>query len=348
MTDRPLTFFASLTDSPSVIVNLQRCMSAPGVSVRPLDAVLTSPLFVSPRSLDLLRQMSDQGARILFDSGGYYVQTGRIRYEELYMPLLDTYRAHDWATLFTLPDHVPTSRDKGHDVARKVDDTVRNGQLFFDELPDALRARAMPVVQGHTRPQVEQCLAAYIELGVRHIGFGSFGTGGKGSEVNVTTQQSVKLARHVIDVAHKHGMKVHLFGIGRPALVGMLKGIGADSFDSTAWLRAAGFGTVFLPFMRGYNITYRNINGKVDVGITFDEFRQLAELTRHRCPYCASLELLYEKKLYRAAHNLIVMAECVATVNAGDYDHIEQIYRQGSKKYREEFHKWLAPDSWST
>lgn len=348
MADHPLVFFASITDSPSVVVNLRRCMDSPGVDVRPLDAVLTSPLFSSPRSLALLREMSDLGAAILFDSGGYYVQTGRIRYEELYMPLLDTYRAHDWAALFTLPDHVPTSRDAPETVRRKVSETVWHAELFFDELPADLRARAMPVVQGHTRQQVDECLESYIRLGVRQIGFGSFGTAGKTGEVNVATQGAVALARHVIEVAHAHGVKVHLFGIGRPALVGMLKGIGADSFDSAAWLRAAGYGTVFLPFMRGYNITYRNTNGKADLGITFDEYRRLAELTRHHCPYCDSLELLQEKKLYRAAHNLIVMAECVAAVNGNDYDYIEQIYREGSKKYREEFQKWLGPDSWYT
>lgn len=348
MTDRALVFFASITDSPSVLTNLQRCMNAVGVNVRPLDAILTTPLFSSSRSLQLLRDMQSEGTTILFDSGGYYVQTGRISYQELYMPLLDIYRAQDWATVFTLPDHVPTTRDRLEEVRRKVDDTVLYGRLFFEELPEALRERAMPVVQGHTLKQVEQCLEAYIELGVRQIGFGSFGTSGKASEVNVATQQAVELARHVIRVAHSHGMRVHLFGIGRPALVGMLKGVGADSFDSAAWLRAAGFGTVFLPFMRGYNITYRNTSGKIDVGITFDEYRRLAELTRHRCPYCDSLELLQEKKLYRAAHNLIVMAECVAAVNGHDYDHIEHIYRHGSKKYREEYKKWLGPDSWYT
>lgn len=344
MPERPLTFFASITDSPSVIANLRKCLSAPGVNVTPLDSVLTSPLFASRRSLEMLRELAEQGSRILFDSGGYYVQTGKINYEDLYLPLLDTYHNQDWAAVFTLPDHVPTTRDTREQVERKVNDTVTFGRIFYQELPDALRARAMPVVQGHTLRQIEQCLEAYIALGVKQIGFGSFGTGGQFSEVNVATQKSVALARHVIAVAHRHGMAAHLFGIGRPALVGMLKGIGADSFDSAAWLRAAGFGTVFLPFMRGYNITYRNTTGKVDVGITFDHYRKLADLTGHACPYCESLELLREKKLYRAAHNLIVMAECVAAVNGGDYGRIERIYRHGSPRYREEYEKWLRPD----
>jgi hypothetical protein len=46
-------------------------------------------------------------------------------------------------------------------------------------------------------------------------------------------------------------------------------------------------------------------------------------------------------KMYRAAHNLIVMAETVDMANRGDGDLIQLIYQIGSIKYRGEFEKWL-------
>src|SRR5690606_25614368 len=122
------------------------------------------------------------------DSGGYYVQIGKLKYEELYMPLLEAYRANKWADVYTLPDHVPLSQDSPAVVAQKVRDTIDYSTHFFNEMPDELKSRAMPVVQGHTFEQVDACLTAYLKLGVRWIGFGSFGTTGAKNEVNVTTQ----------------------------------------------------------------------------------------------------------------------------------------------------------------
>ncbi len=53
---------------------------------------------------------------------------------------------------------------------------------------------------------------------------------GAKQEVNVASQNSIDIARYVIQVAHQQGVKVHIFGLGVPAITAMLKGIGADSF----------------------------------------------------------------------------------------------------------------------
>jgi queuine/archaeosine tRNA-ribosyltransferase len=285
--------------------------------------------------------MAEDGRHVMFDSGGYYVQLGRLRYEELYMPLLTTYRKNRWASVYTLPDHVPTSQDTPETVDLKVKDTIRFSTLFFEEMPDDLKSRAMPVVQGHTYKQVDECLRAYIRLGVKRIGFGSFGTQGQNSEINVATKSAVEIARYVIEVAHENGMKVHLFGLGTPSLVAMIKGIKADSFDSATWLKSAGFGQVFLPFMRAYNISYGISVSELQKGITFEQFNEWRSLTGHRCQLCENLSNLNAYKMHRAVHNLIVMAETVAMVNNGNGAHIQAIYRAGSPKYRGEFEKWL-------
>lgn len=339
--EHELRFVASMTVCPSDIRKFRQHVELARVDVDPLRNVLITPLFVERGSVELARQMAEEGRFVMFDSGGYYVQLGKLKYEELYMPLLNAYRENRWASVYTLPDHVPTSQDTPDIVARKVQDTIRFSTLFFEEMPDELKPRAMPVVQGHTYQQVEACLRAYLDLGVRHIGFGSFGTQGEKNQVNIVTQNSLELARHVIKVAHSNGAKVHLFGLGAPPYVAMLKGIHADSFDSGSWQVAAGHGMVSLPFMRFYNISHRNEMSEFQRGILPDEFEQLKSVTGHRCALCDDLRSLQEKKMYRAIHNLIVMTETVEIANRGELDRIESIYAQGSIKYRSEFKTWL-------
>ena len=208
-------------------------------------------------------------------------------------------------------------------------------------MPDELKSRAMPVVQGHTYQQMNDCLEAYIRLGVGWIGFGSFGTQGANSEVNVATQNAIDLARYVIKVAHDHNIKVHLFGLGVPALVAMLKGVQANSFDSSSWLKAAGFGQVFLLFMRAYNISHNTTVSELQQGFGFEQFMRWRELTHHRCALCDDLPSLQTQKMYRAAHNLIVINETVAMANNGEAAHIQNIYKSGSPKYRGEYEKWM-------
>lgn len=341
MGNHQLNFFSSLTVCPSDMRKVRHHIGMANSTIPLLKNILISPVFANLNTMKIVRQYSENGTRVLFDSGGYYVQTGRLKYKELYMPLLETYKSHPWADIYTLPDNVPTSQDPPEVVEQKVKDTITFSTIFFQEMADDLKSRAMPVVQGHTIKQVEQCLKAYINMGVMYIGFGSFGTMGNNNQVNIATNSAIDLSRHVVEVAHAHGIKVHLFGIGAPALVAMIKGINADSFDSSAWLKAAGFGQIFLPFMRGYNITHNSNKSKLQKSITFDRFNQLRELTKHHCSLCESVFKLQDNKMYRAVHNLIALEESVKMVNSRDYEHIERIYINGSPKYRNEFEKWL-------
>ncbi len=341
MTERELNFVASMTVCPSDIRKIREHIVLAQSALDPLANMLITPLFVSAKSLSMVHEMAEEGRRVYFDSGGYYVQMGKLKYEELYMPLLRSYRTNRWATLYTLPDHVPLSQDSPEVVTQKVRDTIDYSTHFFHELPDDLKSRAMPVVQGHNYEHVDACLKAFLELGVGWIGFGSFGTTGANNEINVATQDAVELAKYIIEVAHSHNAKVHLFGLGTPALTAMLKGIGADSFDSATWLKSAGFGQVFLPFMRAYNISHRNTVSELQRGITFEQFREWKRLTTHQCELCSDLHHLQRSKMYRAVHNLIVMAETVEIANRGDYRLVEAIYRNGSARYRGEFDKWL-------
>jgi queuine/archaeosine tRNA-ribosyltransferase len=342
---KSLKFFTSLTLTPSDIRKITTHLTDAGYALSDyLDNILVTPLFVAEDSLQRVQMLKlKHDAKVMFDSGGYYIQTGKLAYEELYYPLMKFYLNNQWADVYTLPDHVPTSQDTQSDVWKKVDNTVRYSKLFFDELPPQLQQRAMPVVQGHTFEQIDHCLKFYINMGVKFIGFGSFGTYGQNGEANIATNDSVALARYVVEVAERYGIKAHFFGLGAPALVAMIYGCGAYTFDSSSWIKAAGFGQVFLPFMRAYNISHRNGGSELQKGITVQHFQQLRELTRHQCPFCEDIDGLQQRKMYRTVHNLIVIKETVNIINSGDFDNVRNIYEHGSLRYQKEYEKWLVP-----
>lgn len=340
-TGKNLQFVASMTISPSEIRIIRDLLHQSKCTVNPIDNVLITPLFSGPGALAEIRKLSECGTKVVFDSGGYYVQIGRLRYEQLYIPLLKSYINNQWASIYTLPDHVSTNHDDADQVNRKVSDTIIYSSLFYHELPDNLKARAMPVIQGHTLHHIDACLNAYLKLGVKHLGFGGFSTGGKNNEINIASNAAIDLVRYISRVAHMHDIKVHVFGLGRPALGAMIAGMNVDSFDSSSWLKAAGYGQVFLPFMRGYNITYRSTVSKINLGITFDQFQEWVNLTGHRCSLCNSIEQLQQFRMHRAVHNLICVSETVEMLNTGQYKLIEKIYQNGSPKYRNEIAKWL-------
>jgi hypothetical protein len=342
----PLSYFAALTDGPSTLRRILVLIDAAGVAhLAPIGKVLLTPVMLGPASIAAVRVLKDErGTEVCFDSGGYYVQVGKMQFEELYSRLLQVYQAHQWADWYVLPDEVPTSRDTADEVWTKVRRTVHWSRMLYEELPAGVRERAMPVVHGHTLEQADYCLAAYIEMGARRVGFGSFGTFGKNDGVNLAHEASVDIARWVIGAAARHGVPVHLFGIGVPALVAMIAGLGARSFDSSAWLKSAGFGQVTLPFSRSYNITHHNVRSNLQEGIRWDEFVAQRDRTGHRCPYCERHDLLSESKWHRAAHNLICLGESLHLVNRGEFARIRAIYASGSPKYRQEAVRWLPID----
>ncbi len=337
-----LNFFASITSAPSDIRKIDNLLQKAVPSSDPLGNVLTTALFMNKEALNLVRRFQEEhGREICFDSGGYYVQVGKIGYHDLYMKLLNCYRTHPWADRYVLPDYVPLSSDSLEQVEEKVRETVYYSCLFFQEMPDALKPKAMPVVHGRTQAQIEYCLEHYLKLGVEWLGFGSFGTFGKNNEMNVATQSAVELARLVVRIANKHGLKVHLFGLGAPALVGMLYSIGANSFDSASWFKAAGFGQVHLPFMRSYNITYNNGVSELQQGITWNDFTRLKQVTGHQCLYCTDYSTLSGHKMHRVVHNLLAINESVTMLNQGQFAQAHAIYEQGSIKYKGEYKQWL-------
>jgi queuine/archaeosine tRNA-ribosyltransferase len=93
--------------------------------------------------------------------------------------------------------------------------------------------------------------------------------------------------------------------------------LGVDSFDSSCWIRTAGFGNVLLPFLGRRNVSHgmlREIGGST---YNAESFAELKTLTNHQCPFCESFERLQEDRLDQALHNLLVIHDTIAALERG-------------------------------
>lgn len=331
MTETNLQFVASITRGVSEIRQILTRWKESNDQRNPLHRVLITPLFTPPTTLRLIRELKETGtvSEIWFDSGGYYVQMGRITYDDMYFRLLDFYRANTWADWYVLPDFVPKSSDSPDDVWHKVRRTADSGSLFWKEMPDLLKSKALPVIQGQTVDQVEYCLTKYSKIDAKRLGFGSFGTNGKDSSVNSVTPTALKLLVHLIKVLEQSGAHLHAFGVGTPPVIYLLNKIGIASFDSVGWMKTAGYGKIYMPFVRAYNITYKDLTAR---GLEYEEFLKLKALTGHSCHYCQSFEMLQRDRFSRIMHNLTVVLDTVQ--NAGQDDTLtDGLLRQYSPFY---------------
>lgn len=339
----PMRLVISAASRVSDVRILSRIYERVGERLPHVASLLVTPLCVTPETVRLARQFGERfDVPVMFDSGGYAVQTGKLDYFEMYSRLIAYYDDERWAGLYTLPDNVPKSSDSEPEVWAKVRQTVDCSAMFYRELPDELRPRALAVVHGHSRAQLEYCLDAYLNLGLRHIGFGSFGTTGQNSGVNVATVQAVANARGVAGLARAAGASVHLFGIGSPALLPWLAGTGATSFDSANWARSAGFGQVFLPLTRGYNVSHRSTTSEIQQGLSRAEFERLRAVSGHACPYCAEFDTLQASREARAAHNLLATIDSLDLIARNDVEAMDKIYQAASPKYRTLWRQWVT------
>ena len=261
---RPLAFVASLTNAANDLRNLIPLWEKEGRSERPFDHCIFTPLFAEPRTMSYVRHMRDAwGVSVWFDSGGFFVQQGKIRYEELFTRLLEFYREHDWATVYVLPDDVPTSQNSLAEVEERVRVTAAEGAKFHKRLPEAIRNRTLGVLQGHSTRHLRLCLESFLGAGVHRLGFGSFDTGGGNAEINLLTRDAtvrLEAVRELLSISHDEGhfaagVDLHLFGVGSPNLVDRFVEYGTSSFDSSGWMRTAGYGNVYLPFRSRRNVT---------------------------------------------------------------------------------------------
>jgi len=334
-----MQFVASITREPAKIRKLLRLWAEGGDKRNPFASVLITPLFTHSRSLTMIRDMKESGLieQVFFDSGGYFVQTGRIDYYEMYWQLLQFYRANEWGDWYILPDYVPSSSDDQDTVWFKVRETAQLSCQFYDEMPSPLRERAVPVVHGHLQEQVEFCLEMYTRLDIQRIGFGSFGTGGKGNSVNTLTPQAFSLLSMLGDLLMQQGIHVHAFGVGTPPVIYLLNKVGVHSFDSVGWMKTAGFGKVYMPLVRAYNITY---NDPIARGLTEEQFDAIKDMTNHSCYFCRSFERLVMERDLRMMHNLTVVLDTLEALDTGKAFPLLQAFSPQYARLARELIQW--------
>lgn len=329
-----MRFVVSVTMNASDLRQAIRLWDASGDPRNPFAYVLVSPLFAQPATLRVVREelKEKRGAQVYFDSGGYYVQQGYLTYQDLYERLLEFYTANRWADWYVLPDWVPTSQDDPEMVEKKVLATITVAKLFYGELPDLLKERVLPVAHAHNMDHIIICMETYRLFNTGSIGFGSFGTSGSTNGINLITKQSVEILRALVRIAKENGLHVHVFGVGTPPILYLFKQIGISSFDSMAWMKAAGYGNVFLPLTRGYMATYR-VAGRSH--IHREQFELLKTLTGHHCYFCEDFSVLTSNRMYRAMHNLASMLDTLDLLEKADLSHeqILHIIAEGSPAY---------------
>ncbi len=317
-----MKFVRSLTVARSEIIEFLRLWELSKDPRVPFEYLILTPLpgLTDQSRVNTVKHYFAKRSHIIFDSGGYAVQQGIIAYEDLYQRLLSYYRENDWADIYILPDYVPTSGLSNQEVEDRVHATITVARLFHAEMPASLRERAMPVVQGHTRKQIQMCVETYMELGAKLVGFGSFGTTGVSSDINIVTLQSIELLTFLLDLGAKFGFRVHALGVGSPTLLHTLHQMGIYSFDSSCWLRTAGFGNVLMPFVKRRNITGGRLRERAGhQPLTASEFQGIQQETGHTCFFCSSFEELRNKRFYQILHNLTVIMDTVDSLNCGDY-----------------------------
>lgn len=303
------SFFVSLTHGASEIRRIVQLWDESGDQRDPFAHVIFTPLFSQPGTIALIRHLKERrGSTVMFDSGGYQVQMGRMRYEELIERLLHLYREHNWADWFVLPDHVPLSTDSLSEVERKVHETVNSARLFLEKMGPSFAERTLAVIHGRTEEQIAECVKVYTDLGIRYLGFGSFGTSGPSGTINRVSRKSLSILQFVQALAQGCPSRLHVFGIGSPHYLIRLRSAGVvpASFDSAGWWKAAGFGKVFFPGGLQIHITAVQADDAV-MQVVEREKRQ----TQHQCTFCADPTGLRHSRTLRAMHNLAAMLDTI-------------------------------------
>ncbi|MCI0456378.1 MAG: GNAT family N-acetyltransferase, partial [Gemmataceae bacterium] len=323
---RPMTFVASLSNAANDLRHLIRLWEDEGRNERPFERCIITPLFSDSRSLQHVRYIGNRwGVEVVFDSGGFFVQQGKVTYDELFPRLLDFYARNDWAAAYVLPDYVPTSRNSPAEVEERVHVTAAEGVKFHRRMPRHLRDRALGVLQGHSATHLKFCLETYLGSGILHLGFGSFDTGGVNTEINLFTAQAsqrLTVLRELLAGPYLRGETdtlptFHLFGVSSPALLGEFLRFLATSFDSSGWLRTAGYGNVYLPFRSRRNVTHGASALSCGSGLTAAAFYAACAATDHACPFCRDFDRIRKDRYARMWHNALVFQEMTTRLNDG-------------------------------
>ena len=309
-----MKLYSSLTVSPATVDKFVSTLEERYGSIKPLDPLIYTPIATGPTLTDKIQSLSERGVTVMFDSGGYHVQTNNGDYDELYNFIMPFYEENQWGDRYVLPDNVPLSDDDEETVQRKVKETRTNARLSYHFLSDELKPKAVPVIQGSDYEHITNCIDTYAELDqVQTVGFGSFETFGKNNGVNIISERVARNLRYAVNLAHDEGLDVHAFGVGGPTAIPVLGQLGVNSFDCSSWIRAGGHGDIYFPFRTPLNVSHKTDRDGPKV---FERnLDQLKYETGHHCPFCETYEQLRDSRITRILHNLVVLREMSESID---------------------------------
>ncbi|HID56635.1 TPA: GNAT family N-acetyltransferase [Candidatus Poribacteria bacterium] len=313
-----ITLSGSASDIRSLVSRWNEAYRGSNVQSRvdPFAHIIFSPLTVSQSAITEIKRLREmRGSRIMFDSGGYQVQQGRMDFSELMVDLKRFYLENNWADRYILPDVVPLSTDSDEEVEFKVRDTIDYTKLFLSEMPNEIKEKAVGVIHGRRFDQVKRCVEAYTELGLKYVAFGSFSTSGPKGRVNLLSRDNVSLLRELYLFILENGLSLHILGIGNPTYLLRLKRnrIIPHSFDSSGWWKAGGYGKLFFPGGKQIHITRMKTPNSTLEGVLREK-----ERTGHECPFCSNLLALRRDRMLRILHNLSALIETISLFEEGE------------------------------
>jgi len=302
-----------------------------------LENVLINAVNMRGSTLAFLDQNASEIQEIMVDCGSFLVQQGRLKYSQVLVHMKKARSKLATAHWYVLPDQIPLTQDDPSIVEKKVEQTITSALKFADECEDYERCKLLPVVHGRKVAHFEKCVRAYATMGVRRIGFGSLVTNGPSNGVNSLSRSKIDRLAEMLSLANKYGLEVHLFGVSGPTHLLISNLLGVTSIDSSAWNRIAGYGLIYLPFLRSFHITDVARKSK---SYTLFQINQMAlmacpdfEILQHHvlktCMYSRSLQN------WKALH---YMMENMSSSECLPYEAIERFSPRNAKllRYAEE------------
>ncbi len=182
---------------------------------------------------------------ILIDSGAYYF----LKHRNVTVDPTDILRIEirSKAQVGVVLDHpfLPEARDKSRRIAR----TLKNTATMFKAARDSNSPfELMPVLHGHTRRALQECLKKLQRVSWQYrgrdlvrIGIGSVAPLAQRGDARRATE-IISTAREFLPEAH-----IHCFSMGSPLLMLLAVYAGADTMDSQTWIVSAAFKYAQIP-----------------------------------------------------------------------------------------------------
>ena len=248
---------------------------------------------------------------LMLDSGGFtmMMHNRALRVDQIARIYCDAQ-----AELCITLDSPPIASDSGRQRSSKYRKTRDNLAALIHSVEPR---RIVPVVHGASVKEVETNCLAISELLPRPK---MICVGGlvpllrRSMQRSAERAQSISWLRTLISTVRCEFPKaiIHILGAGSPQNVATAIACGADSTDSLAWRRAAGFGTVYLPGTSERFLLPRNRQRESSRRTVSRKELQLLEACV--CPACAEWSDLADRVaglsnsyLARAAHNAFVV-----------------------------------------